>query len=208
MNNENINDFQKENNIEVIKGLIKATGGYVTSKMITKLGIHRMYLNIMVKDKLIEKVNKGVYISKDAIEDIYYTFQLRYSKIIYSRFTALYFHGLTEVYPSNFDITVDYNYHVDAVNNNNSVIKCKKDILNLGVTEINTPFGHKVKAYDKERCICDIIKYRNKFDIEQVKKSVKMYIKSEDKNICNLSKYSTKMGINKEVMEFVGMFYE
>lgn len=207
MNKKIIEKIKKESNIEIIEGIIKATGGYVTSKMITDLGIHRMYLKIMIKNNLIEKVDKGIYISKDTIEDVYYTFQLRYPKIIYSRFTALYFHKLTEVYPSDYEITVDYNYHVDKVNNH-SIIRCNKELLNLGITEVNTPFDHKVKVYDRERCICDIIKYKNKLDIEQVKKSVKAYIKSENKNIQNLSKYSTKMGINKEVMEFVGMYYE
>lgn len=167
-----------------------------------------MYLNIMLKKNMIEKVSKGIYISKNVVDDVYYTFQLRYSKIIYSKFTALYFHGLTDVYPSKFDVTVDYNYHVDEINKNHFVTKCKKDILNLGVTYVNTPFGHKVKAYDKERCICDIIKFRNKLDEEQVKKSVKKYIKSKDKNLNKLTEYSKKMNINREVIEFVGMFYE
>lgn len=208
MNKQTIKEFKTEYYIEVIEGIIEANGGYVTSKQITELGIHRMYLNIMIKKNMIERVNKGVYIDKKTTEDVYYTFQLRYPKMIFSRFTSLYFWGLTEIQPSNFDLTVDYNYHIANVNDHHSIIKCNKNILELGLTKINTPHGHKVRVYDKERCICDIIKYKNRLDLEQVKKTVKMYVKDNDKNLNNLIKYSNIMGINKEVMDFVGMFYE
>ena len=205
---QTINEFANESNIEMILELMSVNGGYITSKQVTELGIHRMYLKIMIEKNMIEKVDKGVYITKETLEDVYYTFQLRYPKIIFSRFTALYFYGLTEIYPSKFDVTVNSNYHVENVNKNYSVIKCDKSILELGLTEVKTPLGHVVKVYDRERCICDIIKYKNRLDIEQVKKSVKMYLKDEKKNLNNLSLYSKKMGINAKVMEFVGMFYE
>lgn len=208
MKRQTIEEFKIESSIEIILELIKFNGGYVTSKQITDLGIHRMYLNIMLEKNMIEKVTRGVYIEKSNIDDCYYTLQLRYPKIIFSQFTALYFHGLTEVYPSKMDIAVDYNYHVAELDKNCSVTKCKKEIQELGLAEVQTPCGHIVKAYDKERCICDIIKYKNKLDIEQVKKSVKMYIKDDKKDINKLSNYSKKMGINQEVMDFVGMFYE
>lgn len=208
MEAQTLNEIKLESNIEIIEGIMMANGGYITSKQITELGIHRMYLNIMLEKNMIEKVSKGIYIDKNIIEDVYYTFQLRYPKTIYARFTALYLHNLTEIFPHTFELVADYNYHVEEINKRHSFIKCKKEFLNLGLCEVKTPNGHYVNAYDKERCICDIIKYRKRLDIEQVKKSVKMYVKDNDKNMSNLIKYSKIMGINEEVMEFVGMFYE
>ena len=203
-----INEFKTENNIEIIENFIKINGGYITSKSLTDLGIHRMYLKIMLDKHMIEKVNRGIYISNKTLEDSFFTFQLRYPKVIFSRFTALYFYGLTEIIPYNFDLTMDNNYHVDKINKNHNIIRCKKELLNLGLTEVETPYGHKAKAYDRERCICDIIKYKNKLDLEQVKKSVKMYLKDKNKDLIKLSEYSKIMGINKEVMDFVGMYNE
>lgn len=203
-----LRQFKTENYIEIIKELIKINGGYITSRQLTELGIHRMYLNIMIKKGLIERVNKGVYIDVQTLNDVFYTFQLRYPKTIFSRFTALYFYGLTEIFPYAFDITVDYNYHVAKLNEKHSIIKCKKDILELGLTKIKTPMGHEISIYDRERCICDIIKYKKKLDLEQVKKSVKLYINDNNKNIENLYEYAAKMNIYETVVEFVGMFYE
>lgn len=203
-----IEEFKNESNIEIIEELMKINDGYITSKQITSMGIHRMYLKMMIDKKMIEKISRGIYIDNDIIEDIYYVFQLKHPKIIFSRMTALYFHNLTEVYPSNFDITISYNYHVEEINKNHSVIKCNEKTIELGLITIKTPLGHEIRAYDPERCICDIIRFRNRLDLEQVKKSVKKYINSKDKNINKLMEYSKKLKVYKQVINFVGAFYE
>lgn len=55
-------------------------------------------------------------------------------------------------------------------------VKYRDNLFLIGLINIYTPLGHKVNAYDRERGICDIIKYRHKLDLEQVKKSLKMYV--------------------------------
>ena len=45
-------------------------------------------------------------------------------------------------------------------------------------------------------------------DFEQVKKSVRLYMHCKDKNLKKLSLYSKKMGIDQQVMEMVGMYYD
>jgi len=39
----------------------------------------------------------------------------------------------------------------------------KRELLDLGVIEMTSPFGMKIKVYDIERTICDIIKNKNNF---------------------------------------------
>lgn len=68
--------------------------------------------------------------------------------------------------------------------------------------------GNKVKAYDMERCICDILRSKNRMDSELIKHSVREYIKRKDKDIAKLSIYAEKLGIKEIVMEYVGMMYE
>lgn len=203
-----IDQFKAECNIDLIQQIMDFNNGYVTSKQLTDLGIHRMYLNIMQEKGLIEKVRKGIYMDKNIMEDVFYTFQLKYPKTFFSRFTALYFYGLTEVYPSTFDITADSNYNIGNDSDEYSMIRCTKDNLNLGLTRIKTSFGNEINLYDRERCICDIIKYKNKLDLEQIKKSVRMYVSDKNKNITRLGEYAKKLNVYDEVMNFVGMYYE
>ena len=121
---------------------------------------------------------------------------------------ALYFYGLTEEYPYNYSITVPNNYHNDDFNEKCNVFYVTDDIYDLGLSEVISPNGNKLKAYDRERCICDIIKSKNRMDLEQVKKTIKLYMKSKNKDMNKLSEYSKKMGISKQVIEMVGMFNE
>ena len=203
-----IKDFKDKSYIEVIEDIMKMNNGYVTSKQISNFGIHRMYLNIMKKKGMIEKVGNGIYIDSNKIEDSYFVLSLELPNVIYSHMTALYFYGLSIKAPNEkYDVTVPNNYYNYKLKEHNAFY-VSKNIYELGLIEIETPMGNKVRAYDIERCICDIIKSKNRMDLEHVKHSIKTYIKSKDKNIIKLSKYANEMGIKDEVMDYIGYFYE
>lgn len=205
---EQIKQFKNKNNIEIIEKLMKINNGYITSKQLTELGIHRMYLNIMCERKIIERVARGIYINIEKIKDLYYVFSLCVPNAVFSHMTALYFHGLSIKAPTNkYDITVCNNYYNYKLKYHN-VFYVSKQIYNLGLTEVKTPMGNIVKAYDIERCICDIIRSKNRMDIEHIKHSVKEYINGKDKNLVKLSEYAEKMGVLEDVMEFVSICYE
>ena len=195
--------------IDTIKQIMNTNNGMISTRMIEPLNISRQYLSIMESNNDIEKVSRGIYLSPSAFEDSYFSFQQKYKKAIFSHMNALYFYGMTEEFPYNYTVTVPQSYHVDTVNEKCNVFYVSEDIYELGVVEIETPNGNKVRAYDKERCICDIIRSKGRMDSEQVKKTIKQYIQCKDKDIAKLSEYSKKMGINDKVMEMVGgLYYE
>lgn len=203
-----IKEFKDQSNIEIIESIMKMNNGYVTSKELSNLGIHRMYLNIMKEKGMIEKVGNGIYIDSNKIEDSYYVFNLSMPNTIFSHMTALYFHGLSIKAPDDkYDITVRKTYNSKHLKKHH-VFYVPDDIYELGLTEAETPMGNSVRVYDIERCVCDIIRSKNRMDSEFVKHSVREYIKRKDKDLIKLSKYADKMGIKKEVMDFMEVFYE
>ena len=203
-----IKQFKDKSNIEIIESIMKMNNGYITSKEIDNYRIHRMYLNTMWKKGIVEKVANGIYIDSSKIEDSYYVFSLSMPNAIFSHMTALYFHGLSIKAPNDkYDITVRKNYNSIHLKNH-EVFYVSDDIYELGLTEVETPMGNKVKAYDMERCICDIIRSKNRMDSEHVKHSIREYIKRKDKDIVKLSQYAEKMGIKEEAMNYVEVFYE
>ena len=175
---------------DTIKQIMNTNNGMLSTRMIEPLNISRQYLSMMEKNKDIEKISRGIYLSPNVFEDSYFSFQQKYKKAIFSH------------------MTVPQSYHVDTVNEKCNVFYVSDDIYEIGVTEVETPSGNKVRAYDKERCICDIIRSKGRMDPEQVKKSIKQYIQSKDKNVGKLSDYAKRMGISKKVMEMVGIYYE
>lgn len=68
---------------------------------------------------------------------------------------------------------------------------------------MESPFGMKIKVYDIERTICDIIKNKNKIDAEIFSKALKDYAKSKNKNLSKLTKYAKAMNIEKKVSEYM-----
>ena len=203
-----IKEFKNKSNIEIIESIMKMNNGYITSKQLSCFGIHRMYLNIMRKKGIIEKVGNGIYIDSSKIEDSYYVLNLGLPNIVYSHMTALYFHGLSIKAPNNkYDITVRKTYNNKHLKEHN-VFYVRDDIYELGITQIETPMGNKVRVYDIERCICDIIRSKKRMDPQHVKYSIREYLKRKDKNLNKLSIYAEKLGIKDEVMNYLEAFYE
>ena len=201
-------EFINESNIEIIQKLMDRNNGYITAKELEDLDISRNYLSIMTKKNMIEKVAKGIYIDSAKIEDVYYILNVSTPKIIYSHMTALYFHNLSIKAPdSSFDITVTKKYNNPKLKKHN-VFYVDKDIYELGLTEVETPMGNKVRVYDVERCICDIIRSKKRMDLELVKHCIREYLKRKDKDLVKLSLYAEKLGIKDVVMDYVGMMYE
>lgn len=201
-------DFLNESNIEIIQKLMEKNNGYITAKELENFGISRNYLSIMTQKKMIEKVAKGIYIDSKKIEDVYYVLSISTPKIIYSHLTALYFHNLSIKAPdSSFDITVTKKYNNPKLKKHN-VFYVDDKYYDIGITEVETPQGNKVEAYDMERCICDIIRSKKRMDIEHVKFAIREYLKRKDNDLIKLSKYADMFGIKEEVMDFVSMMYE
>ncbi len=208
MKKETLKEFKDKSYIEIVEELMKKNNGYITSKELDMFDIHRMYLSIMQEKGIIEKVAPGIYIDSNKIEDNYYIFSLSMPNVIYSHMTALYFHGLSIKAPDDvYDITVRRTYNSIHLKKHN-VFYVDNDIYELGITEVETPMGNKVKVYDVERCICDIIRSKNRMDVEHIKYSVREYVKLKDKDLAKLTSYAEQLGIKEVVMDYVGMMYE
>ena len=197
------NEFEEKNNIETVEKLMKMEGGYITSKQLTELGIHRMYLKIMNNRGYIKKVGNGIYIEKNKTPDPYYILSLELPNVVFSHMTALYFHNLYPHKPKEkFDITVPNNYFNYKLKNYN-VFYDGRDVHEIGLTNVETPMGNLVKTYDIERCICDIIKSRKRLGIEKVINCLHEYLNMRNKNLVKVYKYAELLNIKKDVIQMI-----
>ena len=192
---------------EKIKKLLKQNNGIITTKQIEEIGIPRVHIKQFVEGGIIEKVQKGIYISSNMIEDEFYIFQMKNSNAIFSYNTAMYFLGETERTPDKIDVTVYSGYNKQRFPDNIRVHYIKKELLNMGVITVKTPHGFNVKSYNIERTICDIIKGRNTgIDKEQSNKFIRNIIKNNKADISKIYEYAKKLKCNKQleiVMEWI-----
>ena len=191
-------------NFEKILKIMKNNGGYITTKELDENNINRYFLTKMIERKQINRISRGYYGLVDYNADEYYQIISMSERAVFSMNTALYLHNLSDRTPLIFDITVPY-YYGGSLRKNKKVnlYFVKNSILNLGKIEITSPFGMKIKVYDKERTICDIVKNRNDMDMEIFSKAIKNYTKSSDKNLNKLMKYAKELKIEKKMKEYM-----
>jgi len=174
--------------------------GYLTTSDVEKNNIPRSYLTKMIKDNIIERVSRGLYIKKSYAPNELIILQSKSKYAIYSNTTALYLHGLSNRLPIKYDITVKNGYNGSLQNDVNvNLFYVKKEVLNLGIIDYQLDSGNIIKVYDLERTICDIIKNKSKLDLELVNKAIREYFYSKEKNIIKLYEYAKELNIYDKV---------
>ncbi len=181
-----------------LEELVQKQHGTILSADIDKNKIPRIYLQKMVAEGKLEKVNRGVYVSTDAIEDEMYAIQIRYSKFIFSHETALFIHNLTDRTPFEYSVTVPSGYKVvSKVAQRIKAYYIKKEWHGLGVETAKTTFGNTIKVYSVERTICDIIRSRNRIDIQILIPALKKIVRLKSVDYSLLMNYAKKLKIEK-----------
>ena len=190
-------------NDKILK-IVERNNGYVTTKEIVKNGIERKFLTNMVKNGTLIRIARGYYGLPNYIEDEYYKIASKSKNARFSMATALYLHNLSDRNPLVYNVTLPYGYSGVLQKEKNVILNfVKKELLDLGVIELDSPFGMKIKVYDVERTICDIIKNKKKMDAEIFSRALKEYAKSKNKNLSKLTKYAKKMNIEKKVSGYM-----
>ena len=79
------------------------------------------------------------------------------------------------------------------------------DVLKLGVTQ-KIVDGIYMNIYDKDRTICDCLRYMGKMDKEIFNKAIQSYVKDPKKNIPNLMQYAKSLRVQKKVKDLIGVW--
>ncbi len=176
------------------------TKKYITTKEVENVGISRRFLGFLVAKNKIIRLSRGIYTLPNELEDDYFIIGNKSKYAIFSNLTALYFHGLCDRIPVKYDVTVKSGYKGSLQKNDNiNLYYIKKENFELGLTTIETNYGNNIRVYDVERSICDIIKNKNKLDLELFNKAIRNYYYSKNKNIIRLYDYAEKLGIYEKV---------
>ena len=184
------------NHLERLEKLIQKQHGTILSADLSREKIPRVYLQKMMAQGKIERINRGVYALVDTIDDELYVMQTKYTKLIYSHETALYFHNLSDRTPSEYSATVPSGYKVVGdVANRFKIYYIKKELHELGVETIINTYGNPIRIYNIERTICDLIRSRNRFDVEIFHDALKRFAKIKAVDYSTLMAYARKLRI-------------
>lgn len=190
--------------IKKLEDLIKENNGTIVTSDLENFNIPRIYLKKLMDMRKIERVKRGVYVAVGEIEDEMFYMQAKYPKIIYSHETALFVHELTDRTPFEYAVTVPSGYKVPRnVSDNSKIYYIKRELYLLGVITSKTSFGNEIKVYDVERTICDILRSRERIDIQIISQALKDYVRLKTTDFNKLSEYAKVFRVNEILKKYI-----
>ena len=91
---------------EQLDQLLAEHKGMIQTSQVVEAGISKPIFYDFVKEKRLQQVSHGVYVSEDTWVDELYILHLRCGQAVYSHETALLFHDLTDREPSPYSVAV------------------------------------------------------------------------------------------------------
>ena len=189
-----------------IKFIIENEGGLVSGKVLKEAGIQRIAIYSLLDEGFLTKESHGKYGLSDNTPDEYKVIQSRSGKLIFSHATSLYLHGMSDRVPHTLDITVPQGDNISRIKKTYPNIRfhySKKEQWDLGIQDIITPQGYKVKAYDLERCICDIIRDKDSVDTQVYTQAIREYFSGKKCNTRKIIKYSKVFNVEEKVRNYM-----
>lgn len=189
---------------EKLKKLLDDNNGVISTKMVTESGIPRIYLSEFMKKGMLERYERGVYISNASNDDEMFCFQMKFPQTIFSHESALFLQNYIESIPKQPIVTVKTGTNTKSLMNVGSrVHSIRSDLYTLGEVERKTCYGRVVCTYDVERSICDIIRNRSRVNNDIIVSVLKKYNDSNEKDFLKLINYAERLKVTKVLNSYL-----
>ncbi|WP_426759753.1 MULTISPECIES: type IV toxin-antitoxin system AbiEi family antitoxin domain-containing protein [Lachnospiraceae] len=187
-----------------LDGLLAEQDGMLQTSQAVARGIVKPIFYEYIKERKLEQVAHGIYVSEDTWIDAMFLLHLRCGQAVFSHESALFFHDLTDREPSPYAITVRRGYSTTRLKAEGlSVYTIKPELFDVGVSSGQTPFGHTVPVYDMERTICDLLRSRSRIEIQTFQGALKAYARRKDKNLRALMQYAGMFKVEKILRQYL-----
>ena len=194
--------------LDRVKEFIYQNGGVVKKSQLNELGIdYRRILDFVEKGDLI-RIKNGYYavrLSDFSEEEL---IARLFPDCVLNLETALYAYGYLDRKPYGYKLSVDKNTSKSRFKMDYPKVipyYTEPEALELGSTTIEQN-GLTFQIYDKERMICDCLKYEAKLDRAIFREAVQSYIRDNDKDISMLMEYARARKVTGKVQSLIGVW--
>lgn len=141
------------------------------------------------------RVRAGVYAECDAMFNNMIDIERVVPRGVLCLYNAWSYYGLTTVVPPGFCVAIDAKRKIVMPETTQvTLYYWQAKNLEFGITKVQIS-GFEVRITDRERCVCDAIKYRNKFGMEVCQEVLRSYLSLPDRNIALLCEYARKLRV-------------
>ena len=195
-----------QKDIKSLNDIFKDYDYVMTTAQLSSVKLYYRDIQRMLNEGLIEKIKRGYYhwiesYGKDEIVIINRLFP----DGVLCMDTALFYYKYSDRTPAEWHITIDKNTSRQRTQVEYPLIKAyrvESELLPFGETngEIDS---QKVRIYDRDRTICDVLRNMNKMDKEIFSKAIQGYVKDPKKNIPNLKQYAKALRVQKRLKDII-----
>ena len=191
------------------KEIFDRYGGMMRTTQLAEEKVFYLQRQKLIEEGCIEKVRRGYYQWIDH-EDFSETGTVicLFPDAILCMDTALRYYGYSDRTPGEWHLAVSKDSGKSRFNIDYPFVKpyyIEPTVLELGLTRGNMD-GYEIQIYDKDRVICDCLRYRNKMDKEIFNKAIQNYIADPEKSIPKLMEYAGPLRVKKIVKDLIGVW--
>ena len=189
-----------------IYNIFKQNDGYAYTRDITGAGIHNIYLSKLLDEGKIERIKWGLYrwvgmesASTSGMVDV----SLAIPKGVICLQYALAYHNLTTAKPWEITVAISKKDRVTPPEYPPvKVYYFLPRIYNAGIKKIQIG-KHQVKIYNREKTICDCMRYRKQIGQDIIKEMMLNYLNNHNRNLEILLKYADICGVTRQIKTYL-----
>lgn len=191
------------------KEIFDRYGGMMRTTQLAEEKVFYLQRQKLIEEGYIEKVRRGYYqwIDHEDFSETGTVIRL-FPDAIFCMDTALRYYGYSDRTPGEWHLAVSKDSGKSRFNIDYPFVKpyyIEPTVLELGLARGNMD-GYEIQIYDKDRVICDCLRYRNKMDKEIFNKAIQNYIADPEKSIPKLMEYAGPLRVKKIVKDLVGVW--
>lgn len=196
-------------NIAKIQSIFQSYGGMMRTYQLSQEKIYYADIALLLKKGVVEKVRTGYYqwIDRENLSEAATVTRL-FPDGILCMDTALRHYGYSDRTPGEWHIAVNKYSNRTRFRIDYPFVKpyyVVPELLELGLCKQSID-GNTVRMYDKERVICDCLRYRNRMDKELFNKAIQGYINDTGKSIPRLMEYSAPLRCVTLARDLIGVW--
>ena len=195
--------------VQYYKEIFDRYGGMMRTTQLAEEKVFYPQREKLIADGYVEKVRRGYYqwVNPDDFSEVGTVTRL-FPDAILCMDTALRYYEYSDRTPGDWHLAVSKDSGKSRFNIDYPFVKpyyVEPAVLELGLTKGNMD-GHEIRIYDKDRVICDCLRYRNKMDKEIFNKAIQNYIADPEKSIPKLMEYAGPLRVKKLAKDLIGVW--
>jgi predicted transcriptional regulator of viral defense system len=194
---------------ETIQKIFAEHGGIMRTCDLHDAHLYYSDIQTLTQRGVIEKIRYGYYqwIDKENMSEAVTVTRL-FPDAILCMDTALFYYRYSDRAPLAWHLAVSKDSGKSRFKIDYTFVKpyyLEPALLELGMVDGEMD-GNPVHIYNKERTICDCLRYMGKMDKELFNKAIQSYIADSESNIPRLSEYAKKLRVTQKMKMIIGVW--